>query len=68
MPLATSQAGDTAKARRERERGEDKDLSIMISPYGRRRQVDKAAREARMESEAGESESGELRVIFAEHI
>ena len=48
VPLATAMAGDTARGRREKERAEDKGrgVSAVISPYGRRRQVDEAHRES----------------------
>ena len=46
VPLATAQAGDSARARRDKERlGGDERVSVMISPYGRRRAVDSELRE-----------------------
>lgn len=51
VPLATAQAGESAKRRRDRDRlGED--YNVMISPYGRRRQVDSAVAEARSQARA----------------
>ncbi|WVR08567.1 hypothetical protein IAU60_005622 [Kwoniella sp. DSM 27419] len=48
VPLATAAAGDSAKHRRDRERlGGDDRVSVMISPYGRRKVADQSARDAR---------------------
>ncbi|WWC92241.1 uncharacterized protein L201_007195 [Kwoniella dendrophila CBS 6074] len=48
VPLATAAAGDSAKQRRDKERlGGDDRLSVMISPYGRRKVSDQQAREER---------------------
>ncbi|ORX41071.1 hypothetical protein BD324DRAFT_654664 [Kockovaella imperatae] len=46
VPLATAMAGETARGRRDKDRSENK-ASMMISPYGRRRQVDDATRDQR---------------------
>ncbi|WVQ95603.1 hypothetical protein IAU59_002700 [Kwoniella sp. CBS 9459] len=48
VPLATAAAGDSAKQRRDKERlgGEDR-VSVMISPYGRRKVADMNARDER---------------------
>lgn len=46
VPLATAQAGDSARQRRDKERlGGDERVSVMISPYGRRRVVDQESRD-----------------------
>lgn len=43
VPLATAQAGDSAKRRRDKERlGED--FNMMVSPYGRRKQTKRVER------------------------
>ena len=57
VPLATAQAGDTAKRRREKEwLGEE--YHVMISPYGRRIQADKAVRDVRRARSGSEMEHG----------
>jgi hypothetical protein len=46
VPLATAQAGESARQRRDKERlGGDERVSVMISPYGRRRAVESEQRE-----------------------
>lgn len=46
VPLATAQAGESARSRRDKDRlGGDERVSVMISPYGRRRAVDSEMRE-----------------------
>lgn len=46
VPLATTQAGESARQRRDKERlGGDERVSVMISPYGRRRAVESEQRE-----------------------
>ena len=57
VPLATAQTGESARQRRDRERLGETGVSVMISPYGRRRQVDQASRDARRteERESGEA-------------
>ncbi|WVQ85907.1 hypothetical protein IAT38_008075 [Cryptococcus sp. DSM 104549] len=50
VPLATAAAGDSARLRRDKERLGDSSLSVMISPYGRRKVADKEARDARRQS------------------
>lgn len=46
VPLATAQAGESARQRRDKERlGGDDRVSVMISPYGRRRAADSEMRE-----------------------
>ncbi|WVQ63325.1 uncharacterized protein L199_001477 [Kwoniella botswanensis] len=48
VPLATAAAGDSAKQRRDKDRlGGDDRVSVMISPYGRRKVADQQAREER---------------------
>ncbi|OCF54741.1 hypothetical protein L486_07875 [Kwoniella mangroviensis CBS 10435] len=48
VPLATAAAGDSAKQRRDKDRlGGDDRVSMMISPYGRRKVADQQAREER---------------------
>jgi nucleoporin NUP1 len=68
VPLATAQAGESAKQRRDKERLGD-DYNVMISPYGRRKQVDRKAVEARKEAKAraatNEMDVGELTNSFA---
>lgn len=51
VPLATAQAGASAKQRRDRDRLGDERLSVLISPYGRRLQADQSLREARRSEE-----------------
>jgi nucleoporin NUP1 len=69
VPLATSitaRAGETARSRREKELAADRErgVSVLISPYGRRRQAEQEKREIRrsqsMTSDAGKwEENGE---------
>ncbi|WWC65089.1 uncharacterized protein I303_107703 [Kwoniella dejecticola CBS 10117] len=48
VPLATAAAGDSAKQRRDKDRlGGDDRVSLMISPYGRRKVADQQARDDR---------------------
>lgn len=63
VPLATPQAGESAKQRRDRERLGDDKVSVMISPYGRRREVDRSTRVARRERNTEDRESGTLRLL-----
>ena len=67
VPLATAQSGDSARSRREKNRGTSMDdASMMISPYGRRRQMDSALFEARRkEVKESEMDQGEYRVRCA---
>lgn len=59
VPLATSQAGDSARSKREKERlGED--YNVMISPYGRRKAVERDQREQRAERSRSGMDEGEL--------
>ena len=60
VPLATAQSGESAKQRRDRERLGEKNVSVMISPYGRRRQVDSELRDARREERRLEGDRGEF--------
>ncbi|WWD20674.1 hypothetical protein CI109_105150 [Kwoniella shandongensis] len=54
VPLATAAAGDNAKSRRDRERLGDEKVSVMISPYGRRKVADQIAKDARRQRSNGE--------------
>ena len=63
VPLATAQAGETAKHRRDSDRLGDKSLSVMISPYGRRIEVDRALRDARRSEQSQERESGSYTLL-----
>ncbi|WWC72542.1 uncharacterized protein I206_106504 [Kwoniella pini CBS 10737] len=48
VPLATAAAGDSAKQRRDKDRlGGDDRVSVMISPYGRRKVADQQVRDDR---------------------
>lgn len=52
VPLATARAGESAKSRRDKDRlGGDERVSVMISPYGRRRAVDSELRERSVASD-----------------
>ncbi|KAK4687194.1 hypothetical protein P7C73_g2935, partial [Tremellales sp. Uapishka_1] len=53
VPLATAQAGETARKRREKERLSDSS-SVMISPYGRRRQADRSQQAEKRERKQSE--------------
>ncbi|KAK8850492.1 hypothetical protein IAR55_004410 [Kwoniella newhampshirensis] len=53
VPLATAAAGDSAKQRRDKERLGDEKLSVMISPYGRRKVADQIAKDARRQISEG---------------
>ena len=58
VPLATAQAGDSARQRRDRERlGGDERVSVMISPYGRRKVVDREVRDRSSRQENGSEDS-----------
>ncbi|AAW41168.2 nucleoporin nsp1, putative [Cryptococcus deneoformans JEC21] len=50
VPLATAAGGESAKQRKDKERFGDLGVSVMISPYGRRRVADREAREVRKHS------------------
>jgi nucleoporin NUP1 len=57
VPLATAQAGDNARSRRDKERlGED--YNVMISPYGRRKAVERDERDKRKERSRSEMSQG----------
>ena len=58
VPLATAQTGENFRHRRDRERQADKGVSVTISPYGRRREVDLATRDARRTQHPPDGESG----------
>ena len=60
VPLATAQAGESAKHRRDRERPGEQGVSVMISPYGRRREVNRATRDTRRDDLSRDSGSGQL--------
>ncbi|KIR42422.1 nucleoporin nsp1 [Cryptococcus deuterogattii 99/473] len=50
VPLATAAAGESARQRKDKERFGDLGVSVMISPYGRRRVADREEREVRKHS------------------
>ena len=62
VPLATAQAGESARQRRDKERlGGDERVSVMISPYGRRRAVESEQRERSVAT--GESSAVQCEVV-----
>ncbi|OWZ69448.1 hypothetical protein AYX14_05181 [Cryptococcus neoformans] len=54
VPLATAAGGESARQRKDKERFGDLGVSVMISPYGRRRVADREAREVRKHSRSQE--------------
>ncbi|WVN89751.1 uncharacterized protein L203_104981 [Cryptococcus depauperatus CBS 7841] len=56
VPLATAAAGESARQRRDKERLGERGVSVMISPYGRRRIADKEARDVHRRSQTQEGE------------
>jgi nucleoporin NUP1 len=66
VPLATAQAGDTARQRREKDRLGD-DYNVMISPYGRRKAVERDQRDQRLDRSHSEMDEGDYFIWNARH-
>lgn len=67
VPLATAQAGENAKNQRHRERLGENHVSVMISPYGRRREMDQATNDARRNKQRQDGGSGQSLRTTVEH-